>query len=137
LASALLAPQLVAGVYRGLDTPAPDVLPLLHTLLLALGVVAWFKSYCKVLRITQPMDMGWFLLLAWPIVVPYFLISHEGRRGLHRIGFFVLAWLLAALVGALVGLGVAAISGPLDRGEDQRPTRAVQRMGGIEREGRL
>jgi hypothetical protein len=83
------------------------------------------------------MDMGWFLLLAWPIVVPYFLISQEGRRGLHRIGFFVLAWLLAALVGALVGLGVAAISGPLDRGEDQRPTRAVQRMGGIEREGRL
>jgi hypothetical protein len=41
--------------------------------------------------------MGWFLLIAWPIVIPYFMINREGRRGLRRIGIFVLAVVSAAI----------------------------------------
>jgi len=94
-------------------------------MLLALGVVAWFRSYSRAFRITQPMDMGWFLLIAWPVVVPYFIISREGRRGFRRIGSFIFGWALAALIGALIGLSIASISGNLERSEDQESTRAA------------
>ena len=101
---ALLVPQIIAGMYRGLDRTPPDLLPVLGTFLLALAIVAWFRSYCRAFRISQPIDMGWFLMIAWPVVVPYFLISREGRRGLRRIGTFVLAWLASACVGVASGL---------------------------------
>ena len=125
LAAAIFVPQMIAGIYRGLGAELPDLLPILSTMLLALGVVAWFRSYCSAFRITQPMDMGWFLLIAWPLVVPYFIISREGRRGLRRIGSFVVGWVIAALLGALIGLSVASISGNLERSEDQESTRAA------------
>jgi len=101
---ALLVAQIIAGIYRGLDRTPPDLLSVLGTFLLALAIVAWFQSYCRAFRISQPIDMGWFLMVAWPVVVPYYLISREGRRGLRRIGTFVLAWLASAFVGVASGL---------------------------------
>lgn len=125
VAVALLVPQVIAGIYRGLGAEYPAGLALLGTALLVLGVVAWFRSYCRAFRISQPMDMGWFLLIAWPVVVPYFILSHEGRRGFRRIGYFILGWLAAALVGVLVGLTVASISGNMEPSGDQESTRAA------------
>jgi hypothetical protein len=125
VAVALLVPQVIAGIYRGLGAEHPAGLALLGTALLVLGVIVWFRSYCRAFRISQPMDMGWFLMIAWPVIVPYFILRHEGRRGLRRIGYFILGWLVAALIGVLVGLTVASITGDLERSEDQESTRAA------------
>jgi len=56
------------------------------------------------------MDMGWFLLLAWFVIVPYSIVSRERWTGVGRIALFLLAivaalvmrWLTANIVYALV-----------------------------------
>lgn len=39
--------------------------------------------------------MGWFLMMAWPIVIPYLMIQREGRRGLARIALLSLTYFAA------------------------------------------
>ncbi len=111
LGSALVTPYVIAGVYRGIGRDAPDVLPFLNTFLIFCGVAAWFRSYCRALRVSLPMDMGWALILAWPVVVPYFILKREGRRGLRRLGLFIVAWLAAALVGVATSLITSVVVG--------------------------
>ena len=111
LGFAILIPRLIDAVYRGLDRDPPDPIGILGYLLLLGAIVTWFQSYCRALRISLPMDMGWFLLLGWPFVVPYFMIRHEGRRGLGRLAAFVAVWVSAAAVGLAVTVWTAVIAG--------------------------
>ena len=99
LTCALFVTQVVGGVYRGLGRGVPPALGPLGTLLVLLGVAGWFWSYCRAQRISMPMDMGWFLMMAWPIVIPYYIITREGRRGLLRIGLFALTYFAAWATG--------------------------------------
>jgi hypothetical protein len=110
LAAAVFVPRLVEGVYWGLDREAPPALHLLATLWLFMSVAAWFWGYCRAHRVHWPMDMGWFLMLAWFVIVPYCIISRERWRGVVRIALFALAlvasmaaeWATALTVHALV-----------------------------------
>lgn len=36
--------------------------------------------------------MGCLVMIAWPAVLPYYIIKTEGRRGLGRIALFCLMW---------------------------------------------
>ena len=123
VAAAVLLSSILAGIYRGLEAEYPRGLEILGSLLVASSVVIWFRAYSRAFGISQPMDMGWFLLLAWPAVVPYFIISREGRRGLRRIGYFVTAWIVAACLGFLTAFAVASLGEHPDDGEGQAATR--------------
>ncbi|HSB61597.1 MAG TPA: hypothetical protein VLI67_07750, partial [Vicinamibacteria bacterium] len=57
------------------------------------------------------MDMGWFLLIAWPLVIPYYnIIAREGRRGLSRIGLFLFTWLAAWATGWATSIWVRVLA---------------------------
>jgi hypothetical protein len=99
LVGALFVPRVAEGLYAGLGRELPDAFGALATLLLFVSVAVWFWFYCRTHHLPWIMDMGWFLMLAWPIVVPYYVISREGRRGLLRIGLFLLTYLAAWATG--------------------------------------
>jgi hypothetical protein len=47
-------------------------------------------------------DMGTFLLWLWVVLVPYYVVRREGWRGVWRVALFVLAYLLAGVVGRVL-----------------------------------
>jgi hypothetical protein len=53
-------------------------------------------------------DLGFFLYLAWPIVMPYYLIKTRGAKGLLVMLGFVAAYVGAAIIGII--LSVLAIT---------------------------
>ena len=64
--------------------------------------MAWFWDYSRRHRVTWVLDMGCFLLVAWVIIVPYYLLKREGRRGLGRIGLFCLTYVAAWATGLAI-----------------------------------
>jgi len=47
-------------------------------------------------------DMGMFLYMVWPFIMPYYLIKTRGARGLPGIVGFAGAYIGGLVVGAIV-----------------------------------
>jgi hypothetical protein len=50
------------------------------------------------------MDMGWLLMIAWPVVLPYYIVKAEGKRGLSRIGLFCLLYFGAMMTEMAISI---------------------------------
>jgi len=101
----LITLSAVSGVYTAIGRELPESFSVLGNFCVSMSVVVWFWSYSRLHRIAWVLDMGWFLLVAWIVVVPYYLLKYEGKRGLRRIGLFGLVYVVAWLLG--VGLVIA------------------------------
>ena len=104
LALALFTPPVVGGFYGAFERELPDAFPFLSQVFLILSLIAWFHMYSQRQGIAWVLDMGWFLFAAWPVVVPYYILKREGRRGWSRIGLFCLTWFAALATGWAVGI---------------------------------
>jgi hypothetical protein len=102
---ALLMWNAVGGLYAGVGRDVPETIVTLGTLCVSMSVIVWFWIYSRQHHIGWVLDMGWFLLVAWPVVVPYYLLKCEGTRGIRRIGLFCLAYFVTLVLG--VGLAIA------------------------------
>jgi hypothetical protein len=101
VASLFLA-QAVDGAYGGLGRPLPPAFAPLTSACVGMSVVAWFHGFSRRQRIPWVVDMGWFLLVAWIIIVPYYLLRAEGKRGVGRIGLFCLTYFAAWATGTAI-----------------------------------
>jgi hypothetical protein len=108
--ASLFQAQVIRGFYAGLGRPAPEAWPLLSTLCTAMCIIAWFRHYSRMHHIAWVVDMGWFLLGAWVIIVPYYVLKCEGRRGLGRIGLFCLTYFAAWASGTAVRIWVQVLT---------------------------
>jgi hypothetical protein len=95
----LFVPKAVEGLYVGMGRALPDAYPLLAQLFLAVSLTAWFWLYSRRWRVWWAMDMGWFVMSAWILVLPYYILKREGRSGLARLGLFCLVWFAAWATG--------------------------------------
>jgi len=92
----------VAVIY-GLVGVQPSPLPTLFlTFAPLISVIFWVQSDARFHRLATIQDLGFFVYLLWPVVVPWYVIKTRGAR----------AWSLALLLlGAVVApliLGLAA-----------------------------
>ena len=55
--------------------------------------------------ISSIYDLGLFLYLLWPLIMPYYLLKTRGARGL----LVVLGFAVAYIGGLLVGVTIAAL----------------------------
>jgi hypothetical protein len=106
----LFLSNVVSAFYAGLGQPTPDAWPFLSMLSISMSVLAWFWSYSRYHRIAWVLDMAWFVLYAWMIIVPYYLLKREGRRGLARIGLFCLTYFAAWATGIAVRVWVRVLT---------------------------
>ena len=96
----VVSAQIVSGVYSagGLEPPEP------FTLLYALGflwVVGWWmQSDSRGRGVGWVLDMGLFLYIAWPVILPYYLLKTRGAKGLLAILIFAGVYAGAFLAGA-------------------------------------
>jgi hypothetical protein len=62
----------------------------------------WLRTDCRKRNVAVVYDLGLFLYLAWPIVMPYYLVKTRGAKGLLLILSFIVAYAGAAMLGILV-----------------------------------
>ena len=71
----------------------------------------WLRTDSRKRRVASVYDMGLFLCIAWPIVMPYYLVKTRGAKGLLVILGFIAAYFGAAIAGIIVSVGAALLSG--------------------------
>ena len=108
--ASLFQAQVIPGLYAGLGRRAPEAWPLLSSLCIGVSIIAWFRHYSRAHQISWVVDMGWFLLGAWVVIVPYYVLKREGTRGLARIGLFCLTYFAAWASGMAVRIWVQVLT---------------------------
>jgi hypothetical protein len=90
------------AIYSGLlfsTAHAPDEqLSTLHEFIITVLLATWLIADATQLRRAQPtFDYGWFIFAAFPVYVPYYLVSTRRWRGLviftGMLVLFLLPWL--------------------------------------------
>jgi hypothetical protein len=85
--------SLAAATYAAVQSePSPIVAVFLSSGPL-LAVLLWLQKDAQRTRIGAVQDWGYFLLLAWPIVIPWYALRTRGRSG----------WRLMALLFGIIG----------------------------------
>jgi hypothetical protein len=107
--------QFAYGAYLGLQFEflgAQFEFPAAATLLFTVGLLWavgwWLRTDRRRRGVLSVYDLGFFLYLAWPIVMPYYLIKTRGAKGLLVMLGFVAAYVGATIIGII--LSVVAIT---------------------------
>ncbi len=98
------------GFYGGLQRPLPVAWPLLSSLWVASAVIAWFWAWSRAHRLPWVLDLGWFLIAAWVLLVPYFVIRREGRLGLQKVGLLAFTYFAAWATGLAIRIWVRVLT---------------------------
>ena len=101
--------QVGFGIYYGQQIEPPPALTLIHILAFLWIMGWWLRTDSRKRGIPWVYDMGLFLNIAWPFIMPYYLLKSRGAKGLLVILYFVVAYVGAVIVGitisVLAGLG--------------------------------
>ncbi len=94
--------RFLGGLYflRGLE--APVVLTLLPPVVIAWAMWLWLRGDSRKRGVQWVLDLGWFLYVAWIVILPYHLFKTRGLKALIPILFFVLIALLGTVGAAIV-----------------------------------
>lgn len=87
------------GVYLGAQLEFPGAITFLFTVGMLWAVGWWLRTDSRRRGVLSVYDLGFFLYLAWPILMPYYLLKTRGARGLLVMLGFVIAYMGAAIVG--------------------------------------
>jgi|SRR5215510_11464048 len=111
LYSFVVITQFVYGLYLGRQMEAPPAYTLLHWAAQLWIIGWWLGSDSRKRGVVPVYDMGFFLCIAWPIVMPYYLLKTRGAKGLLVILGFIAAYLGATMFGIIASVTAAVVSG--------------------------
>src|SRR5262252_5253846 len=97
LYSFVIITQFSYGLYAGWQMEAPPGYTLLHWAAQLWIIGWWLRSDSRRRKVVWVYDMGFFLCIAWPIVMPYYLLKTRGAKGLLVILGFIGAYFAAAI----------------------------------------
>ena len=95
---AALFSSLVAAAYAASQIEPAPVVALFLSFGPLVAVIVWLQKDARRTGVGAVQDWGYFLLLAWPVVIPWYAFKTRGRAG----------WRLT--VGLLGLIGAASIS---------------------------
>ena len=96
--------QIVTGFYLASELEPPEPFNLLYALGFLWVVGWWLQNDSRRRGVSWPLDMGLFIYVAWPVILPYYLLKTRGPKGLLVILGFVGVYVAALLAGAALGL---------------------------------
>jgi hypothetical protein len=97
------------GIYAGFQADAPGAFAVLSWIALLWIVGWWLRVDSRKRGVAWVHDMGLFLMMAWPFIMPYYLVKSRGAWGLLNILGFVGVYLGAAIIGILISMSIAGI----------------------------
>lgn len=93
--------QIGVGVYTVFEGGPPASFTLASTVGFVWIVGWWLRRDSQRRGIAWVYDMGMFLYILWPLLMPYYLIKSRGVRGLLVVLGFAVAYIGGLLVGGL------------------------------------
>ena len=97
----LVTAQVATGVYLAREAELPPAFSLLYPLGFLWVVGWWLRQDSRGRGVGWVFDMGLFLYVAWPVVMPYYLLKTRGAKGLLAILAFAGANVGGLLAGAV------------------------------------
>ena len=94
--------QFLNGLYFQLRIEIPGVFDTLSRLALVSLIWWWLREDSRRLGITWVIDLGMFLLMAWPVILPYHLFKTRGLKGFIPILVYILAVIFGATAAVVV-----------------------------------
>jgi len=111
LYSFVVITQFAYGIYLGRQVGAPAAFTLLHWAAQLWIIGWWLRSDSRKRGVKWVYDLGFFLCIAWPIVMPYYLVKTRGAKGLLVILGFIGAYAGATIVGIILSVTLAVLRG--------------------------
>ena len=87
-----LVHNLTHAVYSAWEREFPGGLRLIFAISFVAFLWYWLIQECRTRGQRFPMDMGLFLLMAWWIVLPYYLWKGQRWRGLGKMALLGVLW---------------------------------------------
>ena len=109
LFSFVVITQFGYGAYIGARLPFPEGITLIYFVGMLWASGWWLRTDSRRRSVLSVYDLGFFLYLAWPIVMPYYLVKTRGPKGLLIILGFVVAYVGSALLGILLSVVVITV----------------------------
>lgn len=96
--------QFAHGLYLGAYLEQPAGFVLLDWVLFLWVIGWWVRTDSRKRGAELTYDTGFFLVIAWPIFMPYYLLKTRGARGLLIILAFIGAYLGAGILGIILSV---------------------------------
>lgn len=97
--------QIAFGIYAAKDIEPSGSFTFLYYIILICLIGYWLQKDSRKYHISWVFDMGFFLYLAWPLIMPYYLFKTRGpKKGGSIILGFIGVYLGAYFVGGLISL---------------------------------
>lgn len=107
----LVVAQVASGIYWAAQMEPPPSFTLLYAFGFLWVVGWWLRKDSRKQGVAWALDMGLFLYVAWPVIVPFYLVKTRGAKGLLVILGFVGAYLGALIAGMALYVLLAASQG--------------------------
>ena len=101
--------QFAYGLYIGRQIEAPAAYSLLQGAAQLWIIGWWLRTDSRKRRVVWVYDLGFFLCIAWPLVMPYYLIKSRGAKGLLVVVSFIGAYVGATIIGIILSVTVAVL----------------------------
>ena len=101
--------QFAYGAYLGAQLQFPEGLTLIYAVGILWAVGWWLRTDSRSRGVLSVYDLGFFLYLAWPVVMPYYLLKTRGAKGLFVMLGFVAAYVGAAVIGIVFSVFVVTM----------------------------
>lgn len=95
--------QAAAGFYSAVGAEEPPAFITLYPLALLWAAGAWLHADGRARGFKWVLDMGLFLYVAWPVLMPYYLFKTRRARGLLVAFAFIVFFAAATGAGAILG----------------------------------
>lgn len=109
----------IASVFAALYTILATDPPLIVSAFLGVAPVVsaalWLRRDARLQRVEVVFDWGLFVLLVWPVLIPWYAIHTRGRGGWSLVGRLFAA-ILAPFLAAVVTAVAWALLAPLPNG---------------------
>src|SRR5437868_3096241 len=90
------------GIYFGRGIDPPPVFTLGVTLGFTWVAGWWLRTDCRKRGLTWVFDMGMFLFILWPIILPYYLLKTRRGNGFLVIVGFAGVWIASVVSGTIL-----------------------------------
>lgn len=95
----LILTQIAQGIYFAGEFELPPAFSLAYSAGLLWIVGWWLLRDSRKRGVAWVYDIGFFLSIAWPFIMPYYLLKTRGARGFLLILAFVGTYIAASLIG--------------------------------------
>lgn len=101
--------QFSYGVYLGAQLHFPEGLTFLFLIGLLWAVGWWLRTDSRRRGVLSVYDLGFFLYLAWPLIISYYLFKTRGAKGLLIMLGFAAVYFGAAIMGMVLSVTIVTL----------------------------